>query len=169
MTDQEKQHSNSEEFETYETKSKNKKTLTFSLLPILGVLGIIALMAGCFWAGIEHQKQQDKNTMPMTRMGGGFGTQDQAGRRMGEIGTVTAVSSDSITVMNSRTDSSKTYQLTSTTTITKDGQTIESSSISIGDTVLVQLDSANISTVSRIIVDPSFGQPPTTQDNQQTP
>lgn len=76
------------------------------------------------------------------QMGGGFGM------RGGTMGTVTAISSDSITVEDTRRSTEVTYTITSSTTVTDSGSSVTASDITVGDSVIVQSDSTSSSSDS---------------------
>lgn len=82
--------------------------------------------------------------------GGGF-------RNGGSRGSVTAISSTSITVDDSRSGTSKTYTINSSTQISDNGSTVTTSDIQTGDTVFVMASSSTSTTATRILVNPSFG------------
>lgn len=83
----------------------------------------------------------------------------------GDIGEVTAISSSSITINDRRSDSAKTYSITSSTQISDEGSTVDYTGIKTGDTVLITVDSSSSTTASRIVVSPGSGGPNSAQSN----
>jgi hypothetical protein len=130
--------------------------------PILMVVVAIVFAAAFFVGGMKYQKGKDKTSSSSTafsRTGFGGGQAGSFGGRQmdGSIGTVTAISSSSISVQDQRTSSTKTYNINSSTQITDSGSTVSYSSISTGDTVLVRTSSSTSTTAETIMVNPSFG------------
>lgn len=131
----------------------------------LFIVGAIVLVFGGFLAGIQYQKGKTP-TVTATRTAssqsggasGGAGGYGGGGFQRGDraFGTVSAVSSTSITIQT-RSGTSSTYNLTSSTTVTDSGQSSSVSSIQNGDTVILTLDSSNTQNVSSILLNPSFG------------
>jgi hypothetical protein len=128
------------------------------------VAGAIVLAVGGFLTGMQYQKGKtpavtaartaSSQSSGSSSGGGGFGGGFQRGDRA--FGTVSAVSSSSITIQT-RSGTTSTYNLTSSTTVTDSGQTSSVSSIQNGDTVILTLDSSNTQNVSSILLNPSFG------------
>lgn len=149
-----------------------------------GVIAVVALVlcGVSFGAGINYQKgKQTTNSTASANTNGQFPSQGggQGGFRGGQrpnIGEVTAVASDSITVQDSRSSSSQTFKITSSTTVQEDGSAASVSDIKTGDTVLVVADSSDSSTAAQIMLNPSFGPPgggstqssPSSQPEQET-
>jgi hypothetical protein len=71
-------------------------------------------------------------------------------------GTVTAVSSTSITVESSDTNKSQTFTIASSTRITHQGQTLTASDIKVGDTVLIIPSNTNANEAWYLLVNPTF-------------
>ena len=148
----------------------------------IALAGIIVAAVG-FAGGVSYQKT--RNTTAAAGNSGGFGRfangQDGGSangmRRMGAFGTVSAVSSDSITIKDQRSGGSNTYTITSDTTITDNGNTATISDIQTGDTVMIRTastddptsSSASSKTASSIILNPQMGNPGGRQssDSQQ--
>jgi len=133
------------------------------LAATIAIALLIAL--GGFYSGVHYQKGRQKNTAATSNQsatGSGFGGGNFGGgfRRQGNanrlIGTVSAISSTSITVQ-SRTGTSKTLAITSSTTITNNGATASASDIQTGDTVFVTIDSSKTANAASIALNPSFG------------
>ena len=128
------------------------------------VVGILIVAVLSFLAGMQYQKGKTPatNTASTTSSQngnssggrGGFGGGFQRGDRA--FGTVSAVSSTSITIQT-RSGTTSTYTITSSTTVTNSGQSASVSDIQSGDTVIMTLDSSNTQDVSSIMLNPSFG------------
>jgi len=140
------------------SSSKRKKIPPTGLM----VIGAIVLVALGFLIGMQYQKGKT-STVSTTQAAssqsagggaGGYGGAEARGDRA--FGTVTAVSSSSISVQG-RTGTSTTYTLTSSTTVTNNGQSSSVSAIQTGDTVIMTLDSSNTQDVTAIMLNPSFG------------
>ena len=128
-------------------------------LPIAGVA--IVLCAASFAAGVAYQKDHSKTTSVTSATGstnGGFtgGRGGGFGRRAGGLGQVTAVSPTSITISNQRTGANTSYTINSSTAISDNGQTVITSDIQIGDTVVITTNGSGSTTATRILVNPSF-------------
>jgi len=150
----------------HKMRSQNQSQNNF-VKPIVIVVAVLILSGLSFYGGIKYQKaHQPKTTASTVGQGSSFGGQSVpiggpggggfSGQRP-TFGSVTAVSSSSITVNDQMSNSSKTFSITSTTTITDNGQTVTTSDISVGATVAVIADSSSSSQASRILVNPSFG------------
>jgi hypothetical protein len=132
------------------------------------LLTAIILCGLSFAAGISYQKSHTKDPLPSSAPGGGqFGSQGgPAGPNGGQrpnIGEVKSVSESSIIVSDSRSGSDQTFKITSDTKVSNDGTTGSISDIKTGDTVIIQADSSDSSTASRIILNPNFQGPSTQQ------
>jgi len=150
----------------YTNRPKSSSNRPVGLPPRVGLLvaAAVVLVGVGFFAGMQYQKGKtptvaasktastsSNGSSGASGYGGGFRRGDRA------FGTVTAVSSSSITIQNSRTGSADTYTLTSSTTVTDSGQSSSISAIQTGDTVMVTLDSSNTQDVTAIMLNPSFG------------
>jgi hypothetical protein len=128
-------------------------------------VGILIVAILSFLAGMQYQKGKTPATKAVSAtnssqygsgsgrsggFGGGFQRSDRA------FGTVSAVSSTSITIQT-RSGTTSTYTITSSTTVTNAGQSASVSDIQSGDTVIMTLDSSNTQDVSSIMLNPSFG------------
>jgi hypothetical protein len=146
--------------ETKEHYKQSGKTISLSMTWIYVVVLLIVFGLGGFFGGIQYEKGHETSISASQRLaggsygGGGFGQFD--GQRP-TFGTVTAISATSISIDNSRTGSTSTFAITSSTSITDNGQSASLSSIQTGDTVIVIASSSNSSDASRIMVNPSFG------------
>lgn len=130
---------------------------------IYTVVGAGALLIGGlggFLGGVQYQKGQVKNvaSASVSRSGVGFtGRGSFSGARLGSIGTVSAISSTSITITvqprgypNSSSSMSKTYAITSKTTVTSGGANSTTSVIAVGDMVRIRASSSDASTAASI-------------------
>ena len=70
------------------------------------------------------------------------------------LGQVTAISSTSISVQDSRSNSTTTLDISSGTQVTNNGETASVSSIKVGDNVVVRPDSSNSKQADQIILNP---------------
>jgi hypothetical protein len=136
-------------------------------------ISILILMVVGFFGGVQYQKgHQPKHPTSATGQGSPFGQGGSGGPGGGfsgqrpTIGSVTAVSASSITVNDQTSGSSKTFSITSSTTISNNGQTATANDISVGTTVVVIADSSSSTQASRILVNPSTGgNAPSTTSN----
>lgn len=139
---------------------------------VVGVVGGLVI-------GIQIGKN-DSSTTAAT--GGQFGNgvmgSDGGMRGGGTMGTVTAVTSDSIVVEDTRQNTTVTYAITSDTTVTDDGTTASVSDIAVGDTVLIRATSTSSSsssdgsattkTASSIVLNPSMQSGPGNQSSSSS-
>jgi hypothetical protein len=131
-------------------------------------IALVVVAAGAFVGGMQYQKSTGGSSTTATTQtgaggfggaGGGFG----GTRRSGGFGTVTAVSGTSITISettpgsDSSSGTSKTYAITSSTTVTDSGQSASVSDIQTGDRVIIRTSTSDTSTASSIMVNPTFG------------
>ena len=134
------------------SKQPNPKLNLRTILIIAAIIWTVAV----FFIGVAYQKHNTKTTaststtktLPGGRFGG-FGGGNFANRT---FGTVSAISATSITVENPRTNSSSTLTINSSTTFTENGQTVSPSSVAVGDTVSITLDSSDKTIASSIMV-----------------
>ncbi|HEV2403742.1 MAG TPA: hypothetical protein VGS08_06105 [Candidatus Saccharimonadales bacterium] len=100
--------------------------------------GVIILATACFIGGLLYQKHVGSNQVSNTSPSSSLSQTQKHQRHHNQVtGTVTAVSSSSITIQLTRTAASRTYSISSSTTVTQNGQTAAVSSIQIGDTVRI--------------------------------
>lgn len=147
------------EYQKISSKSPaNKKQITVSTKSIIIVLSIIVLCGLSFWGGIYYQKQQ---TQTNTMMSGNntFGPGQGMMQRGGGAGEVTSISSTSITISNQRTGESESYTLTDNTTVSENGETKSLRNIATGDTVMIMTSGSSSKTATRILLNPTFGNP----------
>jgi hypothetical protein len=141
----------------------NKKQVTISTGPIISVVIAVLVIALSFFLGTRYEKSHVKSTST-TATAGGFtrglssvGGRFGGNRGDGVFGTVTAISSSSITIDETRSNSSTKLSITSSTTLTDDGSSVGVSAIQTGDTVFVTKTTSTSTTASSIMVNPSFG------------
>jgi len=126
---------------------------------IAAVLVVLALIGG-FVGGMQYQKGKGSTALAS---GTSAAANDQPGmggrgfNRNGSFGTVTAVSSSSITVKNDRTGETKAYSISGSTTITNNGATASASDITVGDTVMVTTSSTTSTDATDIRLNPTIG------------
>jgi hypothetical protein len=128
---------------------------TIGAIVIVVLLCIVSFFGGSIYGKHHAPKTAATSAFSSSAKGGGF-----AGggfRNGGGFGQVTAVSSSSITLQNPRSGTSTTYSITSSTTITDNGQAVSASSIQTGDTVIIQVASSGSTIAKTILVNPNFG------------
>lgn len=170
------------EYEEMVSAGKVKPKANTSYLKY-GVI-VVAVLAFCgisYGIGISSQKgkQTDASTaitngaeqFPSQGGGpGGFGGQGEFGNgQRPNIGEVSAVSGDSITIQAVRSNSDQTFKITSSTTVQNDGATVPVGDIKTGDTVLITTDSSDTATATQIMLNPSFGPPGGGGSTQSSP
>jgi len=125
------------------------------------IVGVVLIGIASFFGGVQYQKGKNNTVATTDGQSQGMGGNGMVmmgpggGQRMGEAGTVTAVSSSSISFNSQRTGSVVTYAITSSTTITDNGSTVTASDIAVGDMVLVESSGSGSTTATNIIVNPS--------------
>lgn len=133
--------------------------------PLIGVAIVVALVGAGFYGGVAYQKSKQPVAATNTGQFGQDGVASGAFRRRSSE-TVTAVSGSSITVKSS-SGTSKTYSITSSTEVIKDGSVGSIADIATGDTVRVM--STDGTTASRIIagqmMQPGSGMMPNIDQN----
>lgn len=139
-----------------QSKNTNKRTVN---LPVIWLVIIVIVGVACFLIGESYGKDHAVKSAGATasrrgNLAGGFGG---ANRGLRAFGSVTAISSSSITISNQRTGADSTYNITSSTQITDNGQSVTYSDIQIGDVVVITKASTTSSNASAIDVNPSFG------------
>jgi hypothetical protein len=130
--------------------------------PISAIILLVIVAALGFFAGISYEKGHNKSPLTAdtasSRYGAGSGGYSGGfGGQRPTFGTVAAISSTSISVQDSRSDTNETLAITSSTTITDNGQSVSASDIQTGETVAVFASSTNSSQASKILVNPSYG------------
>lgn len=133
-----------------------------------------ALVVGLI-GGFVGGMQVGKSSGTVADGTGAFGGQSQQGgpggmmRRMGAFGTVTAVSSSSITIQDQMQGVTTTYAITSSTTVTDNGSSASVDDIKVDDTVMIQTDSSSSSdgaTATSIMLNPSMRGPGATNQSE---
>ncbi len=149
------------------TKQQNKVTIGLSRNAIF-IIGVIVIAVVSFFGGVQYQKGQHVAILTTASQAGrqsqgGFGGR-MGGARSGGFGTVTAVSSDSITISQrsfgpdaSGSGTSKTYTINASTAITDNGTTATSSDINTGDTVIIRTSDTTSTVATQITVNPTIG------------
>ncbi|HXY18085.1 MAG TPA: hypothetical protein VEH48_01535 [Candidatus Nitrosopolaris sp.] len=145
-----------------EGRSKQTSNLAYKLF--LGFVGLVVVCGLSFYGGVHYQKskQTDISTSSgqsvasgQNGFAGGYGS--RFGGQRPNIGSVTAVSSTSITIQSSFSGSSMTFGINSSTQVTENGQTVAVSNIQTGDNALVRTSGSGSTTASQIILNPGFG------------
>jgi len=148
--------------EMQHTSSGSVNKVTVTTRSLFAVVAVVILCGLSFAGGMAYQKHRTRSAQVSTAgnastgFSGGHGG-FAGGHHLGGFGQVTAVSSSSITITNQRTNASTTYTITSSTTITDNGQTVSASDIQTGDTVIITTSGSGSTTATRILVNPSFG------------
>lgn len=156
------------EYQRMSTSSKQSSNSKSSMNIGIMIVVAVVLCGVSFAAGMSYQKSHTKTPTAFGQGANGSGGPGDFGNgQRPNIGEVKSVSADSITVSNTRSGSDQTYKITSSTTVTNDGQTASISDIKTGDTVVVQTDSSDTSTATRIMLNPSFQGPPQSSSSSQ--
>lgn len=159
--------------EEHHKKSKNKSN---EWLKIFAAATIVFLACGIsFAAGMQYQKHNqptiraglnDRFSDGQGEYGMGQGFRGGGMRQNVAIGTVTAISSTSITVNDQRSGTSTTKTINSTTTITNNGTKVAVDSIKVGDSVFVRASTSDTTIASSIDVNPTMPMGRTQSSNQ---
>jgi hypothetical protein len=176
--DKDDEYISGEQHAAQRAHKKSRGTFTITK-PVAMVIAAVILVIISFYGGVQYQKGRHPVTTtttassagaPSTSFGQGGGGRFRGGQRP-TFGSVTAISSTSITVDN-QSGTSVTFAITSSTTITDSGQTTTTSDISTGETVAVIASTTDSTQAARILVNPSFGgggnAPTSTPDNSST-
>ena len=135
-----------------------KQKFSSSTLRILAIAAVVVVGVGGFFAGVAYQKGKQPST---AATGATLSQRDSFGGQFSgqrpTRGQVTAVSGSSVTLTNERTGSTEQFAITSSTTITNNGQAASASDITAGETVMVIADSSSSSNAAQIIINPTFG------------
>jgi hypothetical protein len=122
------------------------------LKPVLIGLAALVIVGGSFYSGVVYQRSRQ----PSVNRTAAFGESQTAGfgfRRRMSRSQVTSISNTSITVKN-LSGNSKTYSITSSTQIDKNGQSAVAGDIAVGDIVIVV---SSDGTTARRIIDGMMG------------
>lgn len=117
----------------------------------------VGIAIASFFGGVAYQKGHNSNSTAATGYGQLGASRSRFTGQRPTIGTVTAVSSTSISVQNARTNAVTTLAITSATQITDNGSTVTATDIQVGDSVLVRKSTSNSQQAASIDVNPSFG------------
>ncbi len=154
---QEEQYISAEQHHTVHSQ-RPQRQVNLPLSKIGLVAGVIVLCGISFWNGTAYQKDHmPVSTAVTAATPGGFSPRGGFIQRRGDIGEVTAVASDNITVKNQQDDSSTSYTITGNTVVTNDGSSASVSDIKVGDTVAVMTTSSDSKQAQRIIINPQMG------------
>ena len=128
-------------------------------VPLVWLIVVLVVGVLCFFIGDSYGKDHaPKSAALATTRSGAFGGRfGGAGPTLRAFGTVSSISSTSIAIANQRTGSNVTYNITSSTQITDNSQTVSYTDIQTGDSVIITLASASSTNASSIVVNPSFG------------
>lgn len=130
-----------------------------------GLLVVVIVAALSFVGGMQYQKGKKTASVDQASSGApsgqGFGnfpgSSGGGGRRMNIVlGQVTAISSTSISVQDSRSNSTNTLDITSDTQVTDNGQAASLSSIKTGDNVVIRPNSSNSKQADQIMLNPQM-------------
>jgi len=140
-----------------------------------GLLVVLIVAVLSFLGGMQYQKGKKSATTDQTASGGpssqnfgNFQGGTGGGRMNIVLGQVTAISSTSISIQDSRSNSTTTLDITSSTQVTDNGEAASVSSIKVGDNVVVRPNSSNSKQADQIILNPqapSGGAAPSTTVN----
>jgi hypothetical protein len=155
---EEEKYVSGEEFRALKTKKNSGNSGQYNKKVLL-IVAAVAYSVIIFYLGITYQKNNTKSiAKTAASQFGGFAGRGGANFANRLFGTVTAISSSSISVNNTRTNSTTTVAINSNTQITSNQQTISASDITVGEDVMVALDPSNTSIATSITV----VTPPTT-------
>lgn len=131
---------------------------------IVGAVAGVTLVLGSVGGFVLGSKLSDADqisTQSSQGGPGGFGGPPSGGMMgaMGAYGEVTSISSNSITVSDTRSGNTSTYAITDTTTIRNDGSDASVGDIAKGDTVRVSPSSDDKKTASSIEINPTMRGP----------
>lgn len=138
----------------------NSRSKSSNMPYVILIMAILVLLvgAGSFYGGIMYQKNHTPVlTATDTANAGVFGGQGGFRTNGGIFGSVTAVSSTSITVEDTRMNTSKTMAITSGTVVTESGVSSTVAAIKVGDTVVITASETDTSTATRILLNPTRG------------
>jgi hypothetical protein len=120
------------------------------------ITALIILPIAGFFVGIQYQKQT----------GGGTTTAQLANGRLNgnmmrdrAFGTVKSIDNSNITITERRTNTDKTYTLTSSTTYQNNTVTAAAADVKTGDTIMLTLDSSDNTKVTTVTINPTFERP----------
>ncbi len=149
----------------------SKKTRDNIYSKIFLVFLAFLLVAGfSFWGGTAYQKSHSRVGVANVSSiyGGEAGGNFSGHARYGGFGTVTAISSTTISVQDFRSGTVTSYAITPSTVITDNGTTVSYSDIANGDRVIVMASSSSPTVASTINVNPNYGGPGGASQTQGT-
>lgn len=140
------------------TQPKSRKPFAGKSSWIVGIVGALLIgMCGGIMIGMQIGKSSIQPADGMAS--NGQMQQPDGGDRQdrGTTGTVTAVSSNSITIKSTRGNTETTYTITSSTTVTDNGSSASVSDIEVGDTVRIQVSTSDndSTTATNIEINPT--------------
>lgn len=145
-----------------QTHSRKKRSAVKFVPYILVVVavGCLGFASGAAWQRAERSSSAS-GRQSLSAQGELFGQNSPVGNRMNGtrpiMGTVSAISSTSITVADMSSQTS-TYSITSDTTVTNNSSSASVSDIKEGDTVAIIANTTNAKEAARIMLNPSFGR-----------
>jgi hypothetical protein len=153
-----------------------RETISISTKPLVVAVLAVLVAIGGFVGGMQYQKGKSTIASSATAglagqggaTAGGFGGRGGGQALNGGFGTVTAVSDSSITISDRRTSGTKTYSISSSTTITDAGAAATVSSIATGDQVLVRTSSSTSTAATTIEVNPTMQGGPAGQSSSSS-
>jgi hypothetical protein len=151
---------NTQSNQTHSNHSGSTKSFSVAKPLAVVILLIVFALVG-FYGGIHYEKDHDKSAIASTNSpfggyaSGGYGSRFSGQRPV--FGSVTSVSPTSISIQDSQTGTTVTLSITSSTTITDNGQSSTVSTIQPGETVAAMASSSDSSQASRILINPSYG------------
>jgi hypothetical protein len=144
--------------ESYKNHRREKNDNAILWKVILPVVLLVVGLASGFAAGMNYQKKHTTTNTPSLSTNGGFSSNGGPSMQFsGTMGSVTAISSSSISVQDQREGTTMTYAITGSTKITNNGASATYSDIAVGDTVLVRSSSSTSTDATAITLNPSFG------------
>lgn len=148
------------------TKDYKSKQPTLNKGVFLFIFAIL-IASVSFYGGTAYEKDHpsssstslNSSSSSQSGYGGNGGGYSRFGGGVSNrvFGQVSAISSGSISIQDSRTGTTVTLTINSSTQITDSGQSVSASDIQTGDTVIATKSSSNSSDASTILVNPSFG------------
>jgi hypothetical protein len=162
-------------------KTSTAKKSAINITRKQGIAGllVVAIIVVGFIAGAHYEKARQTSanssrTSLRNSRSGGFGGPEglndntgggkgrmsaRGGMRNGVFGQVTAVSSTSISVKNTRSNSDSTLSINDATKVTNNGQTASVSDVKVGDTVIIRTSATDTKTATQINLNPQMRGP----------
>lgn len=130
--------------------SSNRIAVWVAVLGVSSLIGVVGVFLGMQLSKDSSAISSPQNmSAPSGQISGG--PSDSGGRpnrRMGAMGTVTAISDNSITIKDTMQNSEVTFTLDAATTVSDSGSDSSIDAIKVGDTVFVRTSSTNDSSSS---------------------